>query len=919
VRHAIAFASAALLAGGLGTAAAQTSPEERVQALERENAALKQQLEALRAAAGAAANTQGSPAAPKERALVTTPAQDAQQKPASAVLDSVVVRSRKPLEAVKDVPQSVSVVSGDDLKREESTSLESITKRLANVKWNYGNSSTSSYSIRGLGKIANNNASDPSVGLYVDGVPFAFNQLGYFDFYDLDTVSVSRGPQGFAFGKNATIGALEVRYKRPSFVPSADVSLGYNIYEGQSYDQANGNVVASAAATGGLVDGLLAYRTSLRVNKGGGWTHNKYNPDNQYISSDRVSGRMQFLLTPSPDFEARLAVDVNPRMSENSNIGSTNFFFSQTPATYANGEPNTALTTERRLARPWFERNASYTIVGDYFDQQFIASDSQQGVVTGSNGAWLELGWTLADGHKLSSITAVKDYYFNAFRDDEGTVFDVQTAAGQNIRYAQASQEFRLDSHVGELLDLQSGLLFLKSRNNWGSNAIFGSDGGAWFASDAQYASLDADSAGRSLMQDSLADLWTQGPIRSDNRSLALYGSGDWKLSESFIVNTGLRISNEERELSQSQIVQQQGFGSDLNPASIGGFGVDGTGVLLGTNTAAQRAVADRVAARYFGAGSYAALTPAQQQQVAHSKSIRASRIGTLYDTFTADAVKATQTTWSFSPRYRLNDDVTVYASAAHGEKAGLPRIRAVNGQPVGEEVKPEKNDAFELGFKSTLLNGNLLLNAALFRNDIKDYQQTVFFLDETATNDTENNPSGLPIYVSGPGNVPKVRAQGLEVDAVYTGIRSLELRIAGAYNDARYVSFPTAPLPVERANEGAFYDASGKRLPGASKYTLSVGATWRQPVWGDKTLITSWNTSAASGFSSDNNLSSYSWIKAYSTTDASLGLGGPGGRWDLNLWVKNLFDDDTPRNQTWNAWAPGFPRQVGLTVNTKL
>lgn len=68
---------------------------------------------------------------------------------------------------------------------------------------------------------------------------------------------------------------------------------------------------------------------------------------------------------------------------------------------------------------PGFTRNASYTVTGDYFDQEFIASDSQQGVVTGSNGAWLELGWTLTDGLKLSSITAVKDYYFNAFRDDE--------------------------------------------------------------------------------------------------------------------------------------------------------------------------------------------------------------------------------------------------------------------------------------------------------------------------------------------------------------------------------------------------------------------------------------------------------------------------------------------------------------------
>lgn len=916
-RSLTALAAALMFSG----AHAQTTPatEPRIETLERENAALRAELEALRAAQGRPAATPPQPGAAVERpAVVSAQPAGADTPSASATLEGVVVRGRKPLLAVKDLPQSVSVVSGDELKRDDTASLEGITKRLANVKWNYGNSSTSSYSIRGLGKIANNNAADPSVGLYVDGVPLAFNQLGYFDFHDVDTVAVARGPQGFAFGKSSTIGALQVRYKRPSFAPAADFSLGYNVYEGQSVSKANGNITASASATGPLVDGLLAWRGSLRVNKGGGWTYNKVNPDNQYISSDRVSGRVQLLLTPTPDFDARLAVEVNPRNSENSNIGSTNFFFSATPTTFANGDANNNLTTEKRLARPWFTRNVSYTITGDYYDQQFIASDSQQGVVTGSNGAWLELNWNVGGGHKLSSITAVKDYYFNAFRDDEGTVFDVQSAAGQNIRYGQSSQEFRLVSQFGELLELQSGLQLIKTRNNWGSNAIFGSDGGAWFASDAQYGRLDANAGGRLLLVDSVADLWTRGPIRSDNQTVALYGSGDWKLSDAVVLNTGLRVADEKRQLSQSQLIFQQGYGADLNPAALGGFDSNGSGV-LGSNTAAQQALADRVAQRYFGVATYAALSSAQQRQVADAKAIRNGRIGTPYDTFAADDVNATQTTWSISPRWRIDDVATVYFSAAHGEKAGLPRIRVAGTTPVAERVRPEKNDAFELGFKSNWFNNNLLFNAALFVNNIRDYQQTVYFLDEIATNDTANNPTRTPIYTSGPGNVPKVRAQGLEVDAAYSGFRNLELRVSGAYNDARYVSFPTAPTPVERANESAFYDASGKRLPGASRYTLNVGATLRQPVFGDKTFVATWNTSAASGFNSDNNLSSYGWIKAYSTTDASLGIGGPGGRWDVSLWVKNLFDDDTPRNRTWNAWAPGFPRQLGVTLSSRL
>jgi hypothetical protein len=49
------------------------------------------------------------------------------------------------------------------------------------------------------------------------------------------------------------------------------------------------------------------------------------------------------------------------------------------------------------------------------------------------------------------------------------------------------------------------------------------------------------------------------------------------------------------------------------------------------------------------------------------------------------------------------------------------------------------------------------------------------------------------------------------------------------------------------------------------------------------------------------------------------LSLGGIGGDWTAGLFVKNLFDDDTPRNRTWNAWAPQIPRQYGITLSGRL
>src|SRR5690606_21232958 len=140
-----------------------------------------------------------------------------------------------------------------------------------------------------------------------------------------------------------------------------------------------------------------------------------------------------------------------------------NFFFGPTPDVYANGAPNTALQTEDRISRAWFTRNADYTVEDDYYSPEYINSDTQQGLVTGRNTYGLELGWDLGADARLTSITGFADYSFNAFRDEEGTVFDVQSAAGQNIWFEQTSQELRLDTKFGDRVDATVGLFYIET------------------------------------------------------------------------------------------------------------------------------------------------------------------------------------------------------------------------------------------------------------------------------------------------------------------------------------------------------------------------------------------------------------------------------------------------------------------------
>jgi iron complex outermembrane receptor protein len=266
-------------------------------------------------------------------APAATAAAEPQQPEEPQALGEVVVRSRRALERLHDVPVSISVVSGADLAREGASDFEAITKRLGNINFNRGNTRTSSLSIRGVGRRSSSETQDPSVGLIVDGVSYGQTQLGSFDFYDIQTVEVARGPQGTLLGKEASAGAVVITSRQPSFTPSSNLRLTYGEWE---------TVTLEGGIGGPIVDGLLAWRGAFVANKQHGYYTTDYNNkgfDSQY-NRDRISARTQFLLTPSETFTARFSVDIQPRARQLQN-GLTEYI--ERPERYANGsltDPN---------------------------------------------------------------------------------------------------------------------------------------------------------------------------------------------------------------------------------------------------------------------------------------------------------------------------------------------------------------------------------------------------------------------------------------------------------------------------------------------------------------------------------------------------------------------------------------------------
>src|SRR5690606_13182680 len=97
-----------------------------------------------------------------------------------------------------------------------------------------------------------------AVGLFVDGVYQGINAGTVFDMLDVEQVEVLRGPQGVAFGRNTTGGAVLVRTADPSFEWEGDARIAY---EGP-VDEGRGTGMLTAS---GVVSGPLSSAVAVRL------------------------------------------------------------------------------------------------------------------------------------------------------------------------------------------------------------------------------------------------------------------------------------------------------------------------------------------------------------------------------------------------------------------------------------------------------------------------------------------------------------------------------------------------------------------------------------------------------------------------------------------------------------------------------
>jgi iron complex outermembrane recepter protein len=142
-------------------------------------------------------------------------------------LGEIVIKASKDNVTYKSIPASVSVISSVSLSQNEIHSLNDISAVAPNFFMpDYGSKLTSPVYIRGIGSRINS----PSVGLYVDYVPYFEKAAFDFDFFDIKRIEVLRGPQGTLFGRNTMGGIVNIVTTSPMDYAGTNINLSAGNY-----------------------------------------------------------------------------------------------------------------------------------------------------------------------------------------------------------------------------------------------------------------------------------------------------------------------------------------------------------------------------------------------------------------------------------------------------------------------------------------------------------------------------------------------------------------------------------------------------------------------------------------------------------------------------------------------------------------
>jgi iron complex outermembrane receptor protein len=380
-------------------------------------------------AALAASTTIAGFAAPAlAQSVPSTPAPDQSQTTGTVdESNDIVVTATKREERLQDVPISVSVVSGEQLTRQNINEVADLVRSAPglNSAGPFG-----ALSIRGIGSISFSRSSEGSVGVVIDNVALAGTSTNPPQLFDIARVEVLEGPQGTLFGRNSSAGVINIVTVAPDpskveVIAHADIGT-------------RNNYIGRATINLPVADNA-ALRLSGSYSQAPETQFNRF--DKSWQRQRIYSGRARFLWEPSSAITINLIAD------------------------YSNASHDGGA--------PW---SIGYSTPGSLLSQRLAACgivvgrDNQQGCIDGGNRGWNEsYGLSNQIDMKLGDFTLTSISAYRAV-DTKSPAYDVDSVPIYRLNQVgpsdthNFSQEIRLTSPAGKRVEFVAGLYYFDGK-----------------------------------------------------------------------------------------------------------------------------------------------------------------------------------------------------------------------------------------------------------------------------------------------------------------------------------------------------------------------------------------------------------------------------------------------------------------------
>jgi iron complex outermembrane receptor protein len=717
----------------------------------------------------APAIAQDAPAIPSREGDVEDAAPVVPGRETAYGVTDIVVTAQRRQESVQDVPIPISVVTADQLDRQQVSQLGDLARSSASLQFGSvggsGGGGGGAF-IRGIGTASLSRGAESAVGIVVDGVVQGNTNIN--NLFDIARVEILRGPQGTLFGQSVSAGVINISTHAPD--PS---SVEGKVTVELSADDFLGSEFGRQVARGGLnlpVADSAAFRVSGYGARTAGVLRNVFLDKDDHF--EEAGGRARFLADIGERVTVNLIGDYNYQE------GRRGQFFTYVDALV----PTTAaaLAACGVEARPGNLEHCSH------------AGELQTGESFGGSAQIdIELG-----SLTLTSITAHRENHLFVTGDIDriATQFNpgVNVTSGVETDYAQFTQEIRLASDPLLPFSFTVGAFYY----------------------DADTGLLQDPELGQSVRLPNGFLIATFNDQQIESRNWSGFGEGRYDFGD-FAVFAGVRLTH-------SDIRHQE-----------------------------------------------------TRQGITLSGPIPNGPVLTTDYSF-----EDTDLSWRVGGQYEVSRDLMFYGSVARGYKnAQLSPILVLNNMPILERViDPEKPTAYELGVKSTLLEGRLAVNVNGFYQRIKDLQgQTFVTLSDSPT----------PVLL--PTNISKVISKGVEADIFGQIGDNLTLNASAIYNIAEYPSdyFDQAGLSLE-----------GEQVAFAPRFSANISGEFVQPL----SALVEGFLSLDVRYRSEVRLSDVRVSDALTVDEDRFIFGGRIGarvedRWSVALFANNIGASRTPGN----------------------